>query len=658
MTRTSVRPNAEWLQTDGLGGFASGTSEGIRTRRYHGLLIAAMSPPTGRVMLVNGAEAWVDCGSDRLPLTSHRYAPGVVHPGGAGHIAGFAHDPWPKWLYRGEHGTEIVHELLMVAGTPETILRWTLPSAPREGGTVRLSVRLLFSGRDYHALHHENPAFNFAPEKQGRAWIWTPYAGLPGIAVLANGDYRHDPLWFRRFLYEEERHRGLDAEEDLAAPGEYTFDLSEREAVIVLRAVSPGGAAPSWREEASVYAARVSRRASEPRLGMESALARAAQHYIVRRGGGHSLAAGYPWFTDWGRDTFIAMRGLVLGLSRLDLAEEILLTWADALSEGMLPNRFPETGAAPEYNSVDASLWFVAATHEFLQATQRKANPIQPRSQRRLRNAILAILKGYSQGTRHGIRQDDDGLLLAGEPGVQLTWMDAKVGDWVVTPRIGKPVEVQALWLSALRSAGAFAPEWRPVHEQALRHFQAKFWRDDAGCLYDVVDADRVPGRCDPAFRPNQIFAVGGLPWPLLPRDRAARLVAAVESRLLTPMGLRSLAPDEPGYRGRYEGGVRERDGAYHQGTVWPWLMGAFVEAWLRVHGGSAENMEIARRRFLAPLLAHLDEGGLGHLSEIADGDAPHTPRGCPFQAWSLGELIRMRALLDGAEAASHPAFR
>jgi glycogen debranching enzyme len=261
---------------------------------------------------------------------------------------------------------------------------------------------------------------------------------------------------------------------------------------------------------------------------------------------------------------------------------------------------------------------------------------------RKLQEAFGAILGGYARGTRFGIRADEDGLLAAGEPGVQLTWMDAKVGDWVVTPRIGKPVEVQALWINALAIAATFDARWRPMHDRALASFRERFWNEAGGFLYDVVDAGHARGTADATFRPNQIYAAGGLPFPILEGDRARKVVDAVEARLATPLGLRSLDPADPAYAGRYEGGPRERDGAYHQGTVWPYLAGAFVDAWVRVRGGTESAKAEARCRFLAPLLAHLDDAGLGHVSEIADGDAPHTPRGCPFQAWSVGELIRI----------------
>jgi predicted glycogen debranching enzyme len=355
------------------------------------------------------------------------------------------------------------------------------------------------------------------------------------------------------------------------------------------------------------------------------------------------VIAGYPWFGDWGRDTFIAMRGLCLATGRLDVARQVLLAWTGVVSEGMLPNRFADHGEAPEYNSVDAALWFVVAARELIDAAVAAGEPLPAGETAALWDAIEAILEGYRRGTRHRIALDaSDGLLFAGEPGVQLTWMDAKVGDWVVTPRIGKPVEVQALWLAALDAARVRDDRWSALLEKGRASFRERFWNASARCLYDVIDPDGRSGAADPSFRPNQIFAVGGLPIVLLDAERARAVVDGVESRLWTPLGLRSLAPGEPGYAPTYRGGPRERDAVYHQGTVWPWLIGPFVEAWLRVRGGTDDAKRIARERFVAPLAAHLADAGLAHVSEIADAEPPHTPGGCPFQAWSVGELLRL----------------
>ncbi|MBX3023895.1 glycogen debranching enzyme family protein [bacterium] len=623
----------EWLEADGLGGFASGTVAGVRTRRYHALLLAATTPPTGRMVLLSGFDAWLRTAAGDQALTTQRYAPGTLYPDGQWRIDAFTLDPWPRWRYRLADGTRVEQELFAPHGRAAVVVRWRLlePTA-----TAVLRLRPFLCGRDYHALHHENPAFRFAAEGDGQQRVLRPYDGVPAVRWLANADYAADPTWYRNFLYGAEQERGLDAVEDLASPGILSWDLARGDAAWIVttdETLLAGGDAPPLAE--SLAAAERARRRFPSRLH------RAADAYLVRRGDGLSVVAGYPWFTDWGRDTFIALRGLCLAGGRLDDARRILLAWAGAVSQGMLPNRFPDRGEAPEYNAVDASLWFAVAVHEYLASGHASAADGAA-----LRAAVEQILDGYAAGTRFGIRADADGLLAAGEPGVQLTWMDARVGDRVVTPRIGKPVEVQALWLNALWAAAQWAPRFAPPLARGRAAFAERFWNAARGCLFDVVDVDHRPGTADPTLRPNQILAVGGLPLALLEGARARQVVDVVEAELATPLGLRSLAPGEPDYAGRYEGDGGSRDSRYHQGTVWPWLIGPFIDAWLRVRGNGPAARREARDRFLAPLIAHLDEAGLGHVSEIADGDPPHTPRGCPFQAWSVGELLRAELAL------------
>ena len=639
-----ITPATEWLEADGLGGFALGRVDGIRTRRYHAALAVATTPPTGRIVLVNGFDAWVETAEGKFALTSQRYAPDVTHPDGAARITRFTRDPWPTWTYALPNGLELIHELVMVRGAPLVALSWRL-NRPAD---AQLIVQPYLSGRDIHTTHHENDALRFDSSVAGRRVTWQPYCDLPPIIALANGDYAADPAWYRQFQYDEERARGLDYTEDLAVPGHFTFSL-DRRAVLAFGAGSGAGTSAAlpllntspercWE---SIETSERRRRAAFP-----SSLHRAADDYIVARGGGKTIIAGYPWFSDWGRDTFIALRGLCLSgataeYDRFSDAREILLEWAEHVSKGMLPNFFPEGGKLPEYNSVDASLWFVIAVHEFLQLTQAE-RPLTASDRRTLTMAIDAIVSGYARGTRFGIRADGTGLLSAGEKGVQLTWMDAKVGDWVVTPRIGKPVEVQALWINALRIAGRGSARWAALASHAQATFAERFWNDERGFLYDVVDVDHKVGVNDDRLRPNQVLAIGGLPYSVLEGEMARRVVDVVERQLWTPAGLRSLGPGEPGYIGHYRGDARQRDGAYHQGTVWPWLIGAFVEAWLRVRGDTTENRIEAASRFLGPLLRHYDVSGPGHVAEIADGDAPHTPGGCPFQAWSVGEALRL----------------
>lgn len=633
----------EWLETDGLGGFAMGTASGVRTRRYHGLLIHATTPPTGRMVLVNGVDARVEIDGVTTNLSTQRYAPDVLHPDGAAHLDGFSHEPWPTWRWRVGDGLVVTQELFMPHGAGRVVLRWHLQGSAR---SASLQVRPFLSGRDYHSMHHENSGFDFSPRGADGDLEWRPYPGVPGVRCLSNGRYSHRPEWYRNFLYSGERARGLDATEDLAAPGELQFDLAAGDAVCVLE---PTTLAPTRGPGSVVDVVARLRQAELTRRGaFPSRLHFSADQYLVKRGAGHTIVAGYPWFTDWGRDTFIALRGLCIAAGRLAEARDILLEWAGTVSDGMLPNRFPDGAGEPEFNAVDASLWFVIAVRDLLEAVGRKR--LVPAADReRLMAAVDAILNGYARGTRFGIRVDTDGLVAAGVPGVQLTWMDAKVGDEVVTPRIGKPVEIQALWINALGFAGRSSPTWRALHDRAMASFREKFWNDDRECLYDVIDVDHVPGRVDGSLRPNQILAVGGLGECLLDDRDARRVVEAVERTLVTPAGLRSLAPGEPGYTPRYEGGPWQRDHAYHQGTVWPWLVGPFVDAWIHVRGGHATAAAEAATRFVEPFTTELQRAGLGHLFEVADAEAPHHPGGCPFQAWSVGELLRLRCQMAPA---------
>jgi predicted glycogen debranching enzyme len=629
----------EWLEADGLGGFASGTVSGIRTRRYHALLLTATKPPAGRLVLVNGFDASVETPGGIYDISSQLYPPDVMHPDGAKRVVEFEPEPWPKWLFALEDGTKIQQEIFAVNGASIVALSWRALNGAKK---ATLTVRPFLSGRDYHSLHHENPQFRFQTETRENKIIWHPYPSIPGIIAVHNGHYQHRPDWYHNFVYEQERQRGLDFNEDLAAPGSFRFELSSNEGILIFSAAGFAGNYPAAEQSAEQLIADLRASEQKRRDAFSTPLDRAADAYLVKRRKGKTIVAGYPWFTDWGRDTFISLRGLCLATGRLDVARDILLEWSGVVSEGMLPNLFPDHGDRPEYNSVDASLWYIVAVHDFLDATQSNGGMVSQWQKQSLQNAVDSILTGYFQGTRYGIRMDQDGLLAAGVPGVQLTWMDVKLGDWVVTPRIGKPVEIQALWLNALWIASQFSEKWKEPLGRGLECFRRRFWNSQAGYLYDVVDADHQPGKLDVSFRPNQIFTVGGLPFQIINNEQAARIVNAVEQRLWTPLGLRSLAPAEPGYTARYQGGVRERDAAYHQGTVWPWLIGPFVEAWVRVRGGDETAKRQARARFLAPLIEHLDHAGLGHVSEIADADQPNAPRGCPFQAWSLAELLRL----------------
>ncbi|MEO8702202.1 MAG: glycogen debranching enzyme N-terminal domain-containing protein, partial [Kofleriaceae bacterium] len=423
----------EWLETDGLGGFAMGTADGIRTRRYHALLLAATAPPEGRMVLVADLEVFVETAGGRFSLSSHRYRGETIYPDGATLITKFEHTPWPRWEWTLPDGeTVIACELVVGHGSGRTALRWTRLA----GSAPSLHVQPLLAPRDYHSTHHENGSFRFEPDVQGELVSWRPYQGVPAISVLANALYQHSPDWYRNFELRDEAERGLDSLEDCASPGVFTFDLGAGPAAMVLGVGVIEGSATVTAEK--LFTSEQQRRT---RLG--TPLARAADTYLVARGRGKTIVAGYPWFADWGRDTFISLRGLCLATGRRDDARAILLQWASVVDGGMLPNRFDEHSATPEYNSVDAALWYVIAAAAFLEGSTDRED------RAKIETAIAAIVDGYRKGTRHGIRADADGLIAAGVPGSQLTWMDAKIGDDVITPRIGKPVEIQALWINA-----------------------------------------------------------------------------------------------------------------------------------------------------------------------------------------------------------------
>lgn len=648
----SAGTRREWLETNGLGGYASGTVCGVHTRRYHGLLVAAVRPPVSRSVLLSKLEETLVVGESRHELSANRY-PGVIHPAGHLHLAAFRLDPFPVWTFRAG-GVEIEKSVFMLHGENTTCIRYTARSlADALPPGLRLEIRPLTAFRDHHQLTHENPALDATVcLEEGRARLQAYpdqpplYLAHDAAAVTAAGD------WYRRFQYSEEQARGLDFEEDLFSPCLFTFDLNRFPGATLIASTERRDAL-HWesyrhqeirRREALVAAAPASD-------SLTRALALAADAFLVARGPLTSVIAGYPWFTDWGRDTMIALPGLTLTTDRERVARSILLAFAGHLSQGMLPNRFPDAGEEPEYNTVDATLWFFEAARALAEQTGDFDW---------VRQHLYAVLNEsvawHRRGTRFGIAMDEDGLLRAGEEGWQLTWMDAKVGDWVVTPRRGKPVEIQALWYNALRIMEDLAArfgdslleiEYRELAERARTSFNALFWNDRAGCLYDGVEA--IPGegdRPDSAIRPNQVFAVS-LPHTMLPPDRSRQVVRAVEAHLLTPYGLRSLAPSDPAYRGRCEGDPWHRDGAYHQGTVWSWLIGPFLTAYLKVHGATPEARAQVRA-WLGAFEEHLRDAGLGQVSEIFDGDPPHTPRGCIAQAWSVAELLRVLATLDG----------
>jgi predicted glycogen debranching enzyme len=628
----------EWLETNGRGGFASGTIAGANTRRYHALLLTARTPPSERFVLVNHLEEWLDVDGQTIPLSTNIY-PGAVHPTGYEHCIEFSTDPWPTWTFDC-NGVLIQREILSIHRRDMVLVRWRLVEKKQLRAGLRVRPKL--TGRDYHGTHHENGHLSTEAQVASGMVMWHSYADLPPVRAFHSGEYRHEPTWYRHIQFPVERQRGLDAEEDWWSPGEFTFDL-ESEATGTLALTSE----PIDQLDVVALAKREKSRRDKVRQAApaDDSLARqlwcAADIYLSERGAGHTVIAGYPWFTDWGRDAFISLPGLCLVTGRLDVAWQVIASFAANVSDGMVPNRFPDRGEKPEYNTIDASLWFIHAIDRYLVASRDEV-----RVRETAWPAVKQILDGYRRGTRYGIRMDVDSLITSGTPGAQLTWMDAKVGEWVVTPRHGKPVEIQALWVRALEAGETlarqfgetnYADQCRHNRSKAIASFCKRFWHEDGGYLYDVIDG---PAGDDASIRPNQLYAIS-LVDELVPHDHALQILRLVEAQLLTPVGLRTLSPTDSRYRSKCEGGVRERDGAYHQGTVWPFLLGPFVTAWLKVHGKDPSTMKQARV-FLDGISAHLKEACLGHVSEIFDAEAPHRARGCYAQAWSVAEPLRV----------------
>ena len=657
----------EWLVTNGIGGYASGTVAGLLTRRYHGLLIAALKPPLGRTLLLTKLDETATYDGHAYPLFANRWAVPVpalshergrdwngVEPIGFYHLQRFhLEGTTPVWTFACADAL-LEKRVWMQPGANTTYIRYDLR---RAAAPLALSVKAVVNHRDHHGntyagdwqMHVEPlarglqvtafdkaaPFYLLCPELRPE-----PTEGLAkGLSDRAEAMPQHE--WYREYFLSIERCRGLDALDDNLYAGHFRAVLHPGESLTLVASTE---ATPNL-DSASAYAER---QEHEQRMVTQSGLTDAppcvqhlvlaADQFIVRRPlpdepGGRSVIAGYHWFGDWGRDTMISLTGLTLVTGRHDVAARILRTFAHFVDQGMLPNRFPDGDESPEYNTVDATLWYFEAIRAYHAATNDDALV------RGLFPVLQEIIEWHQRGTRYNIRMDPaDALLYAGEQGVQLTWMDAKVGDWVVTPRIGKPVEINALWYNALRIMADFArllgepaDGYEALAERACSGF-ARFWNEAAGCCYDLLDG---PEGNDPALRPNQLFAVSLPHSPLTSRQQRG-VVDACARHLLTSHGLRSLAPHDPAYIGHYGGDQRQRDAAYHQGTVWGWLIGPFVSAHLRVYG----DRELARS-FLKPLIQHLTDHGVGSISEIFDGDPPFTPRGCIAQAWSVAEVLR-----------------
>ena len=635
----------EWLVTNGIGGYASGTIAGENTRRYHGLLIAALRPPVGRMQLVAGIDELVRYGGAEFALATHRWVSGAVEPKGFQYIQEFRLEGnTPVWRYT-QGDARLEKRVWMQQGANTTYVQYKLVSA---GAAAELELKALVNYRDFHGATHAAD-WRMRIDAAARGLRIVAFDGaVPFYLKSAEAECEARQEWYRDYFFAKELERGLDDREDHLLAGIFRVTLGAGQSVTIVAtteetAALDGDAALAQRvaRDAKILAAWSDGSAS---IAAESPawlrqLVCAADQFIVKRRlpeqpEGCSVIAGYHWFADWGRDTMIALPGLTLTTGRAEMARQILLAFAAYVDGGMLPNHFPDRGGKPEYNSVDAGLWYFEAARQYLAATR------DMQTLRKLFPVLAEMIDAHVKGTRYSIHVDAaDGLLYAGEAGVQLTWMDAKAGDWVVTPRIGKAVEINALWINALETMRQFAREikvssgaYEDLARNAKDSFQ-RFWNSERRCCYDVID---VPGGGnDATLRPNQIFAVG-LPVSALTREQQKAVVDICAAQLVTPYGLRSLAPGEAGYQGHYGGGPRERDGAYHQGTVWGWLLGPFALAHYRVYGDRGAAM-----RFLEPLGSAIQRYGLGTLGEIFDGDAPFAPKGCIAQAWSVGEVLR-----------------
>ncbi|MBO3461874.1 amylo-alpha-1,6-glucosidase [Aetokthonos hydrillicola Thurmond2011] len=639
-----IAQSREWLVTNGIGGYASGTIAGVLTRRYHGLLVAPLKPPLGRTLLLTKLDESIFYGDQYYPLHTNRWADGTVNPHGYQNIESFSQTGTiPVWKFACADAL-LEKRVWMQQGANTTYVQYVLHRASQP---LKLTLKAMVNYRDYHGIT-QSYGRGMTVEIVAQGICVTAYPDAVPLYLLSdNAKASVANIWYYGFDLEVERYRGLSDKEDHLHAATFEATLNPGESLTIVASTHKQ---PDLNGETSLQL----RRSQQQKLidiwktnhaskikdspAWIKQLVLAADQFIVDRPlpnepYGKTIIAGYHWFSDWGRDTMISLPGLTISTGRTEVARSILRTFAKYVDQGMLPNRFPDAGEVPEYNTVDATLWYFEAIRSYYSVTQDNdlLSELFP---------ILAdIINWHCQGTRFNIHLDaSDGLLYAGVDGVQLTWMDAKVGSWVVTPRIGKPVEINALWYNALRTMAKFARqigkpylEYEAIADRSLARF-SRFWNNTTGYCYDVLDG---PNGDDPSLRPNQIFAVSLPESPLTPAQQQ-RVVEVCGQMLLTSHGLRSLTPKDPKYQGHYGGSEYQRDSSYHQGTVWGWLLGPFVLAHLQVYKNPAQA-----RQFLQPMENHLCTHGIGSLSEIFDGDAPMIPRGCIAQAWTVAEILR-----------------
>ena len=654
----------EWLVTNGIGGYAFGTIAGHQTRGYHGLLVAALHPPLGRTLLLAKLDETARYASGEVALSTNRWADGTVAPEGYRNIERFhLEGTTPVWTFALADAL-LEKRIFMQYGSNTTYVLYRLV---RASSSIELSIKVLADYGDEHCLTvGKTRPMEVTPVERGLQVV--AFEGATPFCVLSDSAAASPAKdWYRNFDLAAERARGLPDRADHFFAGELRATIAPGGSLTIVASTE---ATPSLNGEDAF-----TKRQSEARGLLDhflvanpvavhtpspavQQLVLAADQFIVARpldgvADAKTILAGYPWFSDWGRDTMISLPGLCLATGRPLLARNILRTFSRFVSEGMLPNQFPRAGEAPVYNTVDATLWYFDAVRQYFEETSDVGllHELFP--------VLDSIIDAHVRGTRYHIHVDPaDGLLYAGEEGVQLTWMDAKVGGRVVTPRIGKPVEVNALWLNAAAAMAQFA---RAMRRDAARYEAlagrartgfTRFWNSEKKFCFDVIDAPGSPDGNDAALRPNQILAVS-LPETALSREQQRAVVDVCARELLTSFGLRSLGRKEPGYRVRYAGSPEERDDAYHQGTVWGWLLGPFALAHLRVYGNAVDAMS-----FLEPMFGQIRAAGLGTAGEIFDGDPPFTPNGCIAQAWTVGEALRAWRAITAASDKEKAAQR
>jgi predicted glycogen debranching enzyme len=625
----------EWLETNGLGGWSSSTIGGALSRRYHGLLVAATLQPTERMNLVSKLDETIVVQEQRLELGTNLYANDTIHPNGYRFLKSFSKGLYPEWIYEAGN-VELKKSVLMLYNENTVLIRYEVTRAT---APFVLELRPFISGRGYHSLQKETGEVDEQVNFQSGIFRMKPYPACPNIYIAApNATYCHDPKWYRQFIYSIERSRGLDHEEDLFVPGTICISLQQGDTFMVSVSITD----PVGRNIEELFYQEIERRQRlfPDRFSgtTEQFLTLAADQFIVKRNEHlKTIIAGYHWFTDWSRDTMIALPGLALSTSRFADARKILLAFANSVSQGMLPNRFQDNNEAPEYNTVDGTLWYFVAIHRYVLATGDVGFVLSE-----LLPVLKEIIDWHFRGTRFNIHVDTDGLLYAGEKGQQLTWMDARIGNWVVTPRMGKPVEVQALWYNALHVFAELLEKNGQANDAGIvrlsadkcrKSFINKFWYSNGGYLYDLIDEN---GQKDSTLRPNQLLAIS-LPFNLIDGEPAKSIMKIVEAKLYTPFGLRTLPPGDANYTGIYGGDVYHRDSAYHQGTAWSWLLGPYVDALARTEPNTDKIQSV-----INAFEKHLHEGCIGSVAEIFDADEPHLPRGCVAQAWGVAEWLRI----------------